>query len=207
MPAPTARSASRRWPSRPTRAAGPPVAGLHPTVRLARVVALEQAGKLTGVHHRIEAFHATGKPADVLYAEAGTLVGRFRRGAGLLGAWFGLVIAVKLVHLNLRRARTEYIADPARCVACGRCFWYCPLEQARRGWITEAEKQAWLASLEGGRDNEPGDAFAPGRTGEPGGNGGTEPRRSASAPAGGELSQSIPAPPGREGQTRPDPPN
>lgn len=137
-------------------AAGRPLAQLHPTVWLAEIVAREQAGKLTGVHKRIEAFHATGKSADALYTEADALVGQFRRGARLLGAWFGLVVGVKLVHLNLRRGRSEYIADPARCVSCGRCFWYCPLEQARRGWITEADQQAWLASLEADRADLPG---------------------------------------------------
>ena len=54
------------------------------------------------------------------------------------GAWVGLVVGVKLIHLSIRRRRAEYEPDPANCVSCGRCFWYCPQEQARLGardWI------------------------------------------------------------------------
>ena len=50
-------------------------------------------------------------------------------------AWVGLVIGVKLVHLSIRRRREEYVPDRAGCVSCGRCFWYCPGEQARLGLI------------------------------------------------------------------------
>jgi ferredoxin len=35
----------------------------------------------------------------------------------------------------IRRRRTDYQPDRSNCVACGRCFWYCPSEQARQGWI------------------------------------------------------------------------
>jgi NosR/NirI family transcriptional regulator, nitrous oxide reductase regulator len=44
---------------------------------------------------------------------------------------------VKLIHLSLRRRRTDYQPDRAACVSCGRCFWYCPGEQVRQGWIQE----------------------------------------------------------------------
>ena len=54
------------------------------------------------------------------------------------GAWIGLVIGVKLIHLNIRRRRTEYEPDRANCVSCGRCFWYCPNEQVRLGLIDVA---------------------------------------------------------------------
>ena len=41
----------------------------------------------------------------------------------------------KLIYLSVRRRRTDYQPDRAACVSCGRCFWYCPSEQARQGWI------------------------------------------------------------------------
>ena len=53
--------------------------------------------------------------------------------AAWLGAWVGLVIGVKLIHLSLRRRRSDYQPDRSGCVSCGRCFWYCPAEQARLG--------------------------------------------------------------------------
>jgi formate hydrogenlyase subunit 6/NADH:ubiquinone oxidoreductase subunit I len=46
-----------------------------------------------------------------------------------------LVVGVKLIHLSIRRRRTEYQPDKANCVSCGRCFWYCPVEQLRLGLI------------------------------------------------------------------------
>ena len=56
----------------------------------------------------------------------------------MAGAWIGLVIGVKLIHLSIRRRRTEYEPDRANCVSCGRCFWYCPNEQVRLGLIDVA---------------------------------------------------------------------
>ena len=63
------------------------------------------------------------------------MVGRAGPGGGWFGAWVGLVVGVKLIHLSVRRRRTDYQPDRTACVSCGRCFWYCPGEQARRGWI------------------------------------------------------------------------
>ena len=57
-----------------------------------------------------------------------------------LGGWVGLVIGVKLIHLSLRRRRTDYSPDRGGCVSCGRCFWYCPCEQVRLGLIENVEE-------------------------------------------------------------------
>jgi ferredoxin len=45
----------------------------------------------------------------------------------------GLVIAVKLISLAMRRKRTDYEPDRGDCFACARCFEYCPNELVRRG--------------------------------------------------------------------------
>jgi ferredoxin len=55
-----------------------------------------------------------------------------RTGAWLLGGFLGLVIGLKLIRLSVYRRRVDYEADPALCVACGRCFDYCPRERLRR---------------------------------------------------------------------------
>ena len=54
-------------------------------------------------------------------------------GGWLFGAWVGLVLGVKLVSVSLRRKRTDYEPDRGNCVACARCFEYCPNELVRRG--------------------------------------------------------------------------
>jgi ferredoxin len=58
---------------------------------------------------------------------------RFLIGAPLFGGWVGLVLGVKLLSLSVRRRRTDYEPDRGDCVACARCFEFCPNELARRG--------------------------------------------------------------------------
>jgi ferredoxin len=60
-----------------------------------------------------------------------TLLGRFRVGGGLLGAYLGLVVMLKLIALSVYRTREAYQPDPATCFACGRCFAYCPQDHPR----------------------------------------------------------------------------
>jgi NAD-dependent dihydropyrimidine dehydrogenase PreA subunit len=112
-----------------------PLAGMHPTVQLAERLSLESRGLVEGSTEASEAFRNSGRPAASLYAEARALGHRIGVAGSWLGAWVGLVLGGKLIHLAIRRRRTGYQPDPARCVACGRCFWYCPGEQSRRGWI------------------------------------------------------------------------
>jgi len=122
---------------------GPAMARAHPTVQLADRIRLENAGEVEGTTDASEAFRATGRPAEDLYGEAGAIEARFvsewslARGAGiglahLFGAFVGLVIGLKLIGLSIRRRREDYEADRASCLACGRCFAHCPIEQARR---------------------------------------------------------------------------
>ncbi len=118
-----------------------PLAWLDPTVRLAERVSLEQksaaVGNMLAPTDASDAFRTSGRPPEELVGEALQIRSRFRFGATLLGVWVGLVVAGKLIQLSIRRTRQEYEPDKARCVSCGRCFWYCPQEQARQGWIEE----------------------------------------------------------------------
>jgi ferredoxin len=113
------------------------LAQLHPQVRLAERVRLEETGKVEGTTDASDAFHRTGLPAEDLYQAAVGRIRQFRWFGGALGAWIGLVLAAKLVYLSLRRHRTDYEPDRAQCVSCGRCFWYCPKEQQRLGQVGE----------------------------------------------------------------------
>jgi len=78
-----------------------------------------------------DAFYATHRPPGELYAEAAAVQASFVRGGWLFGGWVGLVIGIKLVHLSIRRTRTDFEPDPGTCVSCGRCFAYCPVERQR----------------------------------------------------------------------------
>ena len=44
----------------------------------------------------------------------------------IAGALIGLVIGVTLINLSVKRTRKQYEIDSAGCVACGKCFGYCP---------------------------------------------------------------------------------
>ncbi len=107
------------------------LAQAHPQVRLARRVALEEEGQIEGTTDASDAFRATGRPSAELYAEAAQIQSRFALGGALLGAFIGLVVGGKLLGLSVKRRRTDYEADRASCLACGRCYSYCPKEHER----------------------------------------------------------------------------
>ena len=110
----------------------PVTSRVHATVRLADRIYLEETGQEEGTTDASNAFRATGKEIKELYAEALAIQSRFGLGGWLSGGFVGLVIALKLIGLSLRRRRTDYEADRAGCLACGRCFEYCPKEHTKR---------------------------------------------------------------------------
>lgn len=116
-----------------------PLSQLDFGVRLAERVRLEESGKVQGTTNASDAFRNTGRPAAELYREAIDRRQPFATAGMVLGAWIGLVVGAKLVHLSLRRRRAEFEPDRSRCVSCGRCFWYCPKEQVRLGLIPNVE--------------------------------------------------------------------
>jgi NAD-dependent dihydropyrimidine dehydrogenase PreA subunit len=107
------------------------LARMHPRVRTAERVYLEEAGKVQGMDNVSDAFRATGQTTEVLYGDATKIRDRFGLGGALLGGFVGLIVGGKLVALSVRRRRTEYEADPASCFACGRCYKACPKEHER----------------------------------------------------------------------------
>jgi polyferredoxin len=117
-----------------------PLSKMHATVRLAERVALEEAGEAEGLTDASEAFRDTGRPFEELYAEARALRSDSVTGGRLLGAFVGLVVGIKLMHLSIRRQRLDYEADRAACLACGRCYDYCPVELDRRKKARETAK-------------------------------------------------------------------
>ncbi len=107
------------------------LAMVHPEVRLAQRVYLEENALVEGTIDASDAFRALGRSSDELYAAATQLRDRFGIGGALLGAFVGCVIGGKLLSLSVKRRRTDYEPDPASCLACGRCYRYCPKEHER----------------------------------------------------------------------------
>ncbi|MHC4641257.1 MAG: 4Fe-4S binding protein, partial [Planctomycetota bacterium] len=115
----------------------PVTSRVHATVRLADRIYLEETGQEEGTTDASAAFRAMGKDPKDLYAEALDIQAKFVLGGWLSGGFVGLVIALKLIGLSLRGRRTDYEADRGGCLACGRCFEYCPREHAKRKQVKE----------------------------------------------------------------------
>ena len=108
------------------------LAGMHPTIRLAERVRLEETGEVEGTTDASDAFRATGVENADLYEDASNIRKKFGIGGWILGCFMGLVIGLKLIALSVWRQRPDYEADKAGCFACGRCFEFCPMEHRRR---------------------------------------------------------------------------
>jgi NosR/NirI family nitrous oxide reductase transcriptional regulator len=112
-----------------------PASHLHPTVSLAeRLIRSEKAVIPTGALSAEDLALARGRQDQQnLILEAVSIRHKFAIGGWMFGGWTGLVIAVKLISLSIRRARTDYEPDRGGCFACARCFEFCPNELTRRG--------------------------------------------------------------------------
>lgn len=117
----------------------PTLSGWNFEVRTAELLYAEDQ-RWTDAHGTFSETRAViqaGVPYEDVYRQALEKIRTFRVAGFWLGVWIGTVIGVKLVFLTLRRRRTEYEVDPARCVACGRCFWYCPNQKNERFLLTD----------------------------------------------------------------------
>jgi polyferredoxin len=119
---------------------GEPLASWQSEVQLAEQLRLEELGLATETTDATDAFRSAGRSPREAYATAIQWRERYRGLGTWLGGWVGLVVSAKLVQLSLRRQRTEFLPDRSGCVACGRCFWYCPVEQVRLGLISDVSQ-------------------------------------------------------------------
>jgi NosR/NirI family transcriptional regulator, nitrous oxide reductase regulator len=130
-----------------------PLSRMHATVRLAERIAAEDSGKIAdysegslatnqvsapvvstreeNARFSSKAFRRTGKPAPELTGEALRARRQFQTGGWLLGAFAGLIFGLKLAGVSLPKTQTIYEPNRSACVACGRCFTYCPNDLIR----------------------------------------------------------------------------
>ena len=107
---------------------GPELARAHPRVALAEQIEAEESGRVRETTDVSDVFRASGVTSESLQAEAQALRADYVFGGRLAGAFIGLMIVFKLIGLSIRRRRIEYEAERQDCLACGRCFDWCPVE-------------------------------------------------------------------------------
>jgi len=106
-----------------------PISRLDSTVALAEQVHAENAGAARAPTLRSEAFRERGQSAAELYAEAESIRDRIKTGSWIFGGFVGMIIGLGLLKYSVRRTRNDYEADRAECLACGRCFAFCPVKR------------------------------------------------------------------------------
>lgn len=74
----------------------------------------------------VEAFYMEGRTMDDLAASADAVRAQFRTISTWCGAFMGLVLSIALIRFSVKRRRETYEIDMSSCVACGKCFEYCP---------------------------------------------------------------------------------
>jgi ferredoxin len=110
---------------------------VHPTVELAeKFIHPNNPPGPPGVRtpESLASARAEQGPKELL-AAAMDIRRRFAVGGWLFGGWVGLVVGIKLVGLSVRHTLSDYEPDRAACVACARCFLYCPNERVRLGLL------------------------------------------------------------------------
>jgi ferredoxin len=110
----------------------PKLASSHPTVRLAQQVQNHQSGLIEEMTDEIKAFYTSGQTLENLTNTANTKQKQFAIGAPVIGGIIGLIAGFTLIAHSIFWKRTGYEAQRTGCIACGRCYNYCP---RHRKWL------------------------------------------------------------------------
>jgi ferredoxin len=99
----------------------------HKDVRLYdMVVAYEAEDAPETIPLEVEGFYMRNGTLDELTVVKDSIVAEYRTYGTWAGALMGMVLAIALIRFSVKRRRETYEIDNAACVACGRCFEYCP---------------------------------------------------------------------------------
>ncbi len=107
----------------------------HLDVRLSERIYLEEQGRVTGTTDASRAFWESDKDPEKLHELSAGIRKWFQRSGRLLGGLIGLILALTMMNHTVCRSSDSYRADPGDCMACGRCFEFCPRERLRRRQI------------------------------------------------------------------------
>lgn len=108
------------------RLSAPNLSVANKNVRLYHLVMLQEEHPDAEMQPEVEAFYAQGRRVEDLQQQYQEIQDDFLFWGSIAGALIGLVVGWKLLSLTVRRTRKDYTIDRLQCVACGKCFSYCP---------------------------------------------------------------------------------
>ena len=95
-------------------------------VKLYDLVMQQEANPQDKLSIELEAFYGQGDTVENLTERYHRIQVDFKFYATIAGALIGLLIGITLINLSIKRTRKLYEIEHKDCVACGRCFSYCP---------------------------------------------------------------------------------
>lgn len=98
----------------------------HKDVRLYDLVKQQEEAPQAILSLELEAFYGQGKTVVELEEKVQRIQSDYKRYSTIAGAFIGFIIGITLIGLSTKRTRKEYEIEHADCVACGKCFGYCP---------------------------------------------------------------------------------
>lgn len=99
---------------------------INKTVKLYDLVMQHEAAAQDVLSLELEAFYGQGDTVEKLTEQHEAIQDNFRFYTTIAGAFIGLVFGITLINLSIKRTRKQYEIAHKNCVACGRCFSYCP---------------------------------------------------------------------------------
>lgn len=98
----------------------------HKEVRLYNMIVQQETNPPNSLPLELETFYSQGRTVDELTKNVERIQVDYKLYSTLAGGLIGFVIGITLIGLSTKRSRKEYEIEHADCVACGRCFSYCP---------------------------------------------------------------------------------
>lgn len=108
------------------RMASPDLSRANKEVHLYDLVVANEANPEDEQSLELEAFYGQGRTLEDLTQSYEKIQADFRFYSTIAGALIGLVLGIVLIKLSVKRTRKQYEINHAACIACGKCFGYCP---------------------------------------------------------------------------------
>lgn len=122
-------------------------------VYLYELLQTQEGGEDGEMPLRLRAFYEMGSSEEQLQQKAEDVRRQFHTYSLLVGAMIGFVLGIKLINLSVKRTRKTYEIEHSACVACGKCFNYCP--QNMKPHRTAQDAQARSLPSDGKIDSQP----------------------------------------------------